>query len=543
MTVETVYFCGGSQIGKTALLIAAFGYFVGQQPSNGIWAMVSLDQVRDFSKKRVMEFVRANPCLSRYLRAGDVSAFQPLNYQLTHMDVKFVGTGSPTNLSSVSAAWVIGDEVAKWPWVDKAEAPPVQLIRERTKGYPRRFHLFCSTPTTVDNEFWQGFAATDMRQYYMPCPLCGKDFAFMFEPGNLRWDKPGDGHMDIDMAAATVRYLCPHCGGEIYEDQKPAMMTAGHWAPSERLRGEFASETVRQSGRARGYHLDSLYSPFVSWGQCVREFLDCYTRLTAAIDLQNFRNSWCALPYEKATVNVKASHIAALCADYERGTVPGEPYYISVGYDPGGNATHWVACAVYEGGEMRVIDWGTLLSFRSYPDKPGVAPHFASLAWGEHRPAVGFVDAGYSTADVYMECLTMPGVLTPTKGSPSKLGTWYVRPAGDNWAGLQVLSYSDHNAKISLYAETITKGGKPRLWLPREQDCDMDIFKGLSGQRLVVRHKSEEWRKVPDDHYGDCIKLQRVGWWALCGRFEDVPAYATEHEEGATVQNEGGIKK
>lgn len=80
MTVETIYFCGGSQIGKTALLIAAFGYFVGQQPSNGIWAMTSIDQVRDFSKKRVMEFVRANPCLTRYLRVGDASAFQPLNY-------------------------------------------------------------------------------------------------------------------------------------------------------------------------------------------------------------------------------------------------------------------------------------------------------------------------------------------------------------------------------------------------------------------------------------------------------------------------------
>lgn len=556
-TIETVYVCGGSQIGKTALLIATLGYFIGQQPSNGVWAMTSIEQVRDFSKKRVMEFIKGNACLARYLRAGDSSAFQPLNYQLTHMDVKFTGAGSPSNLASVSAAWVIGDEAAKWPHIDKNEAPPLQLIQERTKGFPRRFHLFCSTPTTIENEFWQGFASTDMRQFFMPCPYCGGSVAFMFAPGNMKWDKPTDGHMDIDLAAATVRYVCPHCSGEIYEDQKPAMMQAGCWAPSDLLRKEFASENIRQSSRSRGYHLDTLYSPFVSWGQCVRAFLDCYTRLTAAIDLQNFRNSWCALPYERTAMSIKAEHISKLCGDYSRGTVPGTPYYISVGYDPGGNQTHWVACAVYDSGEMRVIDWGTILMFRteshlendgtdadpawrSHVDRPGIAPHFASLEWGGHRPSVAFVDAGYSTADIYLECSSMPGVLTPTKGASTKIGTWYVRPAGDSWPGLQVLSYSDHNAKMSLYAETINKGNAPRLLLPREEDCDIDLFKGLSGQKLVVKNRSEEWRKVPEDHYGDCIKIQRVGWWSLASRFEEAPMYmAADPENAPMVQAEG----
>lgn len=546
--VETVYFSGGAQIGKTAALISILGVFMGQQPGNGVWAMTSLDQVRDFSKKRLMEFIKANPCLARYLRHGDSAAFQPLNYQLTHMDVKFVGAGSPANLASTPAAWVIGDEAAKWPHVNKEEAPPIQLLMERTKAFPRRFHIFCSTPTTVENEFWQGFLSTDMRQYYVPCPICGGEFVFKFSKETVRWDKPENGITDIDLAEATARYICPHCQGEIYEDEKPRMLQLGHWKPSEELRVEYADGRITPSRTARGYHLDTMYSPFVSWGKYVRKFLECYQRLTFQTDLQNLRNSWGALPFVFTKVSVKKEHVNALCGAHARGEVPGNPYYISVGYDPGGDATHWVACALYDGGEMLVIDWGTILQARSEThlenqgtdenprwvtvvDKPGVAPHFAGLEWkgvadeetGEARvfkPDVGFVDAGYMTGAVYDECRMLPGRLTPTKGSSTQVGTWYTRPAGPSWPDLTVVAYVDFHAKMSLYAESIARQHAPRLVLPRAEDCEREFLEGLEGQQLVEKGQRSEWKKVADDHYGDCVKLSRVGWWVLGKEFE-----------------------
>ena len=61
--------------------------------------------------------------------------------------------------------------------------------------------------------------------------------------------------MDIDMAAATVRYICPHCGADIYEDEKPGMLARGVWRPSEELRLEYADDRVLPSRTARGYHL------------------------------------------------------------------------------------------------------------------------------------------------------------------------------------------------------------------------------------------------------------------------------------------------
>ena len=551
-SVETVYVSGGAQIGKTALMIAMLGVFVGQQPGNGVWAMTSLDQVRDFSKKRVMEFLKANPCLARYIRPGDSSAFQPLNYQLAHMDVKFVGAGSPANMASTPAAWVIGDEAAKWPHVNKEEAPPLQLLMERTKSFPRRFHMFASTPTTVENEFWQGFLSTDMRQYFVPCPYCGGEFVFKFSKDTVRWDKPENGVTDIDLAAATVRYICPHCSADIYEDEKPGMLARGHWRPSEELRIEYADGRIQPSKTARGYHLDTMYSPFVSWGKYVRKFLECYQRLTVATDLQNLRNSWGGLPYEFTKVTVKQEHVHELCGEHARGEVPcepEEPYYISVGYDPGGDKTHWVACAVYPGGDMRVIDWGTILTARSEThlenvgtteeplwrtvvDKEGIAPHFAGLEWCGRQPDIGFVDAGYMTGAIYDECSMLPGRLTPTKGVGSKVGTWYTRPAGARWPDLTVISYVDYYAKMSLYAETVAKKSKPALVLPKAEDCDRELLNGLKGQKLVERGKGLEWRRVPDDHFGDCIKLCRVGWWELGRRFEEADLIEPSEGEG-----------
>lgn len=555
-SIENVYVSGGAQIGKSAMLVALLGYMIGQQPSNGMWAMTSLEQMRLFSRKRLMPFIRENPCLSQYLKPDDPSSFRDLNYELLNMTVRLVGTGSPANLSSESCAWVIGDEAAKWVHNAKAEAPPLQLIRERTKGFPRRFHIFTSTPTTVESEFWQGFASSDMRQFFMPCPHCKELFAFEFKRETMKWDKPEDGSIDIDLAAETVRYICPHCSGEIYEQDKPALMTQGKWMPSESLRREYASDKVIPSSKDRGYHIDSLYSPFVSWGKCVRAYLDCYTRLTYAVDYQNFRNSWCALPWEHTRVTVKPEHITRLCGTHERKRIPGKPHYVTVGYDPGGNQTHWAACAVYAGGDMRVIDWGTILMFRTeyhyiteldddgeeaqrpVVDRPGIAPHFDSLAWlneaGEVvRPMMGFVDAGYSTSDIYAECYMKPGVLMPTKGASEAVGTWFLRKASDAFPGLPVLQYSDHNAKTSLYARTIASGEAPRLILPREEDCELEFLKGLSGQKLIRKGNRDVWRQVPEDHYGDCIKLQRIAWWLLGRRYEPTAILPGAENESA----------
>lgn len=555
---EEMYLCWASQSGKSANLLASFACMMELAPNNGIWAMRSDDQMRAFSRKRIIPLIKANPVLARHIR--DVSGqLQPLSFELDNMDVKLTGVGSPAQLASETTAWVIADEAAKYEWLKKEESTPLELLKERTKGFPRRLHIFASTPTTVENDFWQGFMSGEIRQWYMPCPYCRKDFSFEYNKDCMMWDKPEgreNGFSDIDLAERTARYRCPHCGGEIWNEMKQDVVASGSWKVSEKLRLEYGADRTEPSRKVKSYHLNSMYSPFLTFGQVVRAHLEAMQKTTAATALQNFSNSWLALPYEFTKVTVKKKHISALCGTHRRKQVPDNYYVITAGYDPGGDATHWVAMALLPGGDIWVIDWGTILAFRSqthlenrgtedHPrwetvvDKPGIAPHFLSLQWGLHGAQIAFVDAGYSTGDVYEECMMLPGRMQPTKGSPSKVGDFWLRPAGGKWTGLQVATYVDYQLKMSLYSETIARGRRPRLILPCPEDCDEELLQGLSGQKLVQKNNGLEWKKVANDHYGDCVKLGgRLAWWMLKNQFEDGDELREWEDENAAEGNE-----
>lgn len=539
-SVHRIILSWGSQCGKSLVLNVGLAGRMELQPGNGMWAMTNRDLMHGYVAKRLMPLIQANPCLSQHL-LKDPAKFKPSSWDLDCMSVKFVGAGSPSNLSSETCAWIFADECAKYQHVVKEEASPLKLIMERTKGFIAPLQVLTSTPTYIENEFWQEFCQGDMCQFFVPCPYCGEKFAFEFSRENVIWDKPAGGGIDIDLAEKTTRYICPHCKEGIWNEQKFAMMEKGEWAPSEALRRELGDPNLKPSKKVRSFQLSTLYSPYKTFGEYTRKFLECLQMLDMSNALHNLRNSWGGLPWEHLTVNVKVDDLQALCGRYERGTLPEgvEPYYISVGYDPGGTNTHWVACAVCPGGEMYIIDWGTLGTFATEShkeqgedgqwvdviDAPGIAVHFQGLAWGALRPSVGFIDSGYQTGKVYTECAMLaPGVLTPTKGSTSQWGTWTVRPCGPAWPGREVIIYVDHQAKTSLYADTIAGGRPPALHLPRREDVTPDLYKGLSGQKLIKTPSGERWRDVKEDHYGDCVKIQRIGFATMRNDLEDPAA-------------------
>lgn len=200
------------------------------------------------------------------------------------------------------------------------------------------------------------------------------------------------------------------------------MMQAGEWRAT--------NEAAHPS--RRGYHLNSLYSPFVSFGQFARKFVESSRALLAQMELQNFRNSWEALPYAKYQVKVKDQAVEALKTSvYRRGEIPPvEPLYLVAGYDPGELKTHWVVCAVSAGGELWVIDWGTILGIRTIGDRKGVAAHFAGLHYqsGDFHPALGLIDSGWETESIYTECTPIARPTLPHQRIFRRL--WSLEPDG-----------------------------------------------------------------------------------------------------------------
>jgi hypothetical protein len=54
-------------------------------------------------------------------------------------------------------------------------------------------------------------------------------------------------------------------------------------------------------------------------------------------------------------------------------------------------------------------------------------------------------------------------------------------------------------------------------------DAPEALMTGLSGQQLITKKTaggtSQQWKKLPNDHYGDCVKLAYVGWQILKDNF------------------------
>lgn len=156
-----------------------------------------------------------------------------------------------------------------------------------------------------------------------------------------------------------------------------------------------------------------------------QKFLDAVHSLTPKDDLQNFYNSWLALPYNEHLTKIYDADVTALISPlHHKGQLPLDYKLLVMGVDVGQNQSHWVVTAITSDNRLSVVDWGTLLSFESTPANVGVAGLFDSVTYtdnagNEYKPDICLIDCGYATTEVLEECLraSIPGTIIPVKGS------------------------------------------------------------------------------------------------------------------------------
>lgn len=490
----------GAQTGKTMSLLLGTCLLALFDPGPLIWCLPNDDLAAEIIHQRLLPLMRHNPELARLLPSARYPASAE-RLPLSTMSLYWTGATTPSKLSSRPAGFIVMDEAAKYAHRHRSEAPPYLLLQERAKAFARRLVVQASTPNTVDSAFWHSYLASDQRKYFVPCPYCGAMQTLRFSRSSVQWDPVED--LTEDHILRTTVYICEACQARISPDKKQAMLAAGEWritnpaAPSSR----------------RGYHLNSLYSAFVSWGAVAAKFWQSTQDAAPAYALQNFRNSWEAEPWEPYVQDIREDAIRALVdTSYRRGELPlPDPCYVVTSYDPGQSATHWTSVAVYPGGVMYVLDWGTLASYYTDPASGLLGPreHIDTLSYSGRRPAFGYIDSGDFTSHIYAECAASRGVLRPTKGTDVRYGAWG-RSKIKGYRGVYLTTYSDHVAKNDLYGRII--GGQTgELHLPA--DADGELIAGLSGQKLMERGHHWAWKPVAGDHYGDTIKLSRVSWW------------------------------
>lgn len=395
--IEKIVLCFGAQIGKTETELNMIGYAL-DQTASPVMMVYPTDAIAKFaSDKRVQPMIKSVKAIND--KFDENSKLLELDFNNGNYMV-LVGANSPSSLSSRSIKYLFFDEIDKYPAFAGKEADPIKLATERTKTFVDKKIVMVSTPTVESGNIWQAFmSANERRQYYVPCPHCGVSQVLKFK--QIKW--PEEHNDNADMIRDTAYYECEHCGERIYDKHKMEMLRRGDWR---------AVNESQSKVRSVSYHLSSIYSPWVTFGDVAYEFKN--SKGTPAT-LMNFINSWLAEPWKssktKSTQNMEFTQ-----SNYPCGVVPDKAVLLIASVDVQLDHFWWEVRAYAPGVKSYLIDYGQASTWedleeiiinREYPSEYGEARQVMKAG----------IDSGFRTDEVYQFCSRFPEVCIPLKGS------------------------------------------------------------------------------------------------------------------------------
>lgn len=395
--IEKIVLCFGAQLGKTETELNMIGYAL-DQTSSPTMMVYPTDTIAKFaSDKRVQPMIKSVKSISD--KFDENSKLLELDFNNGNYMV-LVGANSPSSLSSRSIKYLFFDEIDKYPAFAGKEADPIKLATERTKTFVDKKIVMVSTPTVESGNIWQAFmSANERRQYYVPCPHCGVSQVLKFK--QIKW--PEEHNDNADMIRDTAYYECEHCGERIYDKHKMEMLRSGEWR---------AVNESQSKVRSVSYHLSSIYSPWVTFGDVAYEFKN--SKGTPAT-LMNFINSWLAEPW-KSSKTKSTQNLEFTQSNYPCGIVPDKAVLLIASVDVQLDHFWWEVRAYAPGVKSYLIDYGQASTWedleeiiinREYPSEYGEARQVMKAG----------IDSGFRTDEVYQFCSRFPEVCIPLKGS------------------------------------------------------------------------------------------------------------------------------
>lgn len=259
---ETVVMCCSSQVGKSEALLNVMGYYVDQDPSPQLMLQPTLEAAESFSKERIDPTFRFSKGLQDKLEEGKegrgTSRKSSTTIRMKHYAggyLAMVGANSPAGLASRPIRVLLCDEIDRYS--PTKEGDPLKLAIQRTTNFHNRKIVMVSTPTIKGaSPIEEWYLKSDQRQFYVKCKNCCDEHIWKWE--NVKWEKDEAG----EALPMTARIVCPKCGAEERGAYKPnpEVLQSGRWKASN------------NESRIKGYHINSLYSPWVNLFALVEEF-------------------------------------------------------------------------------------------------------------------------------------------------------------------------------------------------------------------------------------------------------------------------------
>lgn len=479
--IETIVFMKSAQVGATEILNNILGYIIACDPGPVLVLQPNIDPMgRAWSKDRLAPMLRDTPALKGLV--GDAKSKQDDNTILHkifpggHLTV--AGANSPASLASRPIRAVLADEVDRYPASAGAEGDPLSLAFKRSTTFPRRKRYVCSTPT-IDHasRIQAAYEESDKRRYWVPCPHCDEYQVLKWE--NVTWPKD-EPH--------NAKYACDHCGAEISDGQKPAMLAVGEWRAEAETR------------KTAGFHISELYSPWVKFGAMAAEFLE------AKKDTQTLK-TW------------TNTALGEVWREQGKELDPSAIYRRAASYDKAPSEVLCVTCAVDvqdDRLEAEVKGWGLeeeswTLSHDIFYGDPGrlelwrrLADHlkqtFDTQDGRKLRVACAVIDSGgHYTESVYRFVKAQPGRVYAIKGVGGPGRPVVGRPSKANKAQVPVFPVGVDTAKELVFGRLqIEQPGPGYMHFP--DSLDEEFFLQLAAEKRVEERKRGvtvyRWQKI-----------------------------------------------
>lgn len=513
--VEEVVLMWGAQTAKTTVGSNWIGYLADINPGPVMIVQPTIDMAKRYSRQRLVPMIEESPVLRSKVRENRSrdEANTTLLKEFPGGFLAIAGANSASGLRSMPVRDLFTDEEDGYPFDVDGEGDPVQLARARQTTFSRRKHLRTSTPTTRDFSRIEGaYLASDRCRFHVECPHCHVlqplEWGADAEHG-IKWDKTPEGRA----LPATVRYVCRHNGCEIREHHKPALLASGVWVPD-------APDV--QSGRVRGFHLSSLYSPlgWLSWATLVEEWQRARDATRGGDNslLRVFINTRLADTFEEQGDKADEHALRRRAADLPLRQVHWGMYVITLGVDVQGDRLECYAWAWGRGMERQLVDraifygdpalpesevgspWAQLTEYRRTPilhvsGRPVPILAAAVDTGGHHTQAV----YAYARAHQHMRVLAVKGASQSGKSLITSSSMQDINWRGEKMKrGVKLWLVGTDTAKSEIYGRLRIENPGPGF-VHLSRNLPAEVFEQLTAERLVTRyvkgHPRLEWVK------------------------------------------------
>ena len=456
--VKKVSLCWGSQTAKTTTIYIGLGWTIDQAPGPILWVWSNEKQARNFANDRFIPFCEDSEIIAKHLPKTlegkiDRDRASALRIEFDRCTMNLIGGQSQRNVRNYPVSYLILDEI------DVINSAIRKDCYDRIKGR-RSYKIIQSSTPIEEGGIWAEYLMGDQRKYMVPCPHCKQRISLEWrkEKGvyNIHFPpeaKGTDGSYDWHLIKSGTHYVCQECGGAITDTDKIRMLAQGEWKP-----------TARGEPGVRSYHLNSLYSPTITFGEMMTRWLRAQDSLDG---LKQFITGWLAEPWMDEVLDVTEEATHALAGEYERGELMGE--FRLMGVDVQRSHFVWIVRGIDSSGESWLIDNGNSPTWKEL-DK----------IFKNHDCSAAVVDTGFGerTQECYEQIYRRRGQFWAAKGW-KKLATPVAIKAIDPFTGT-------------------SKGGKHRI---RLLHVDVGVFGGEILKRRSGLVKGFHLYKEPDREY------------------------------------------